>query len=331
MPKIVPAITALTYLIPNGVSYIDLARDLSRVNRRLYRQGRYYAIESITIASGVNMRSSDVVSQAWYSSGNSYTVQKAWNAGYDAWNDQLDQYSDRSQRGRWDDFKIYLDDTMEDGTINDVYAGDGAIVQVGEDWSYAKLAFDDDGTEREFTMCLIGTSNLTDTDEESGIALIEEWADARPKAHAESPPMPGSWSNTIWAKIKGTDELTDMIYENLETDNDQAPYDFDDYYGGAVNGDAAHLERLIAVSGAEFTRTIPGFIAPCGLIKVSSEELSLTNTTESATDIGEPAATGQASPGPNSVYQTGTAPSVIAIVRVVPGPYKGVLAPSMIE
>lgn len=277
------------------------------------------------------MRSSDVVSQAWYSSGNSYTVQKAWNAGYDAWNDQLDQYSDRSQRGRWDDFKIYLDDTMEDGTINDVYAGDGAIVQVGEDWSYAKLAFDDDGTEREFTMCLIGTSNLTDTDEESGIALIEEWADARPKAHAESPPMPGSWSNTIWAKIKGTDELTDMIYENLETDNDQAPYDFDDYYGGAVNGDAAHLERLIAVSGAEFTRTIPGFIAPCGLIKVSSEELSLTNTTESATDIGEPAATGQASPGPNSVYQTGTAPSVIAIVRVVPGPYKGVLAPSMIE
>lgn len=328
MAKIEPAITTLLYQIPSGVSYIDIARDLSRCNRRLYRQGRVYAIESITVmANGVGMRASDVLISNWQSMGNSYMVHEAWEKAFTEWKAHLAEYSTAAQRGKWNDFKIYLDDSMEDGTINDVYASDGAAVSAGE-WEYSKFAWDDDGTEQILKMHMIGSSNLNDTNYESGIALIEEWADQRPGTQ-ESPPIPGSWSNTIYAKLKGTDELTDLVVENIETDNDQAPYHADDYYGGATNGDSAQVERIIGVTPSEFTRTVPGFIAPCGLIRVQTEELSLTNTTETATDIGDPAATGVASPGPLSVYQSGSSTTSIAVIRLVPGPYKGVLAPPM--
>ena len=177
------------------------------------------------------------------------------------------------------------------------------------EWSYSKLAFDDDGTERQFTMCMIGSTNLTDTNLESGIALIEAYQDSR-AAPPVDPILSSDHHESIYAKLLGTDELTDMIVDNIMDDNDTAPYDVDDYYGGASNGDAAHVERLIAVSGTEVVRTVPGFIAPCGLIRVSSEEVQL--------DASSP-----------PVYEVTSAPTVIAIVRLVPGPYKGVLAPKM--
>lgn len=324
MAKIAPAITTLQYFVPNGTSYIDLARDLSRVNRRLYRQGRNYAVQSITVVSpSINMRSSDILSAGIYSMGNSYMVHEAWEFAFKEWMGQLRKYSRADQRGRWNDFKIYLDDTMEDGTILDVYASDGGAVSSGE-WEYSKFVFDDDGTEQELKCHMIGSSNLNDTNNESGIALIEEWADQRPGTQ-EEPAIPGSWSNTIWAKIKGTDELTDMVVENIETDNDLAPYHADDYFGGATNGDAAVLERIIGVSAVEYSQTVPGFIAPCGLLKINTEELAL-NDAHAVTLADDSTSDG---PGPNSVYASGSASTCLLLVRLVPGPYKGVLAPPM--
>ncbi len=318
MAKIVPAITSLTYFVGNGTSYIDLARDLSRINRRLYRQGRNYAIESVSITCpGIGMRSTDNVVAGIYSMGNSYVVHNAWEQAFKAWRKQIKDFSSGPvQTGRWQDFKIYLDDTMEDGTIVDVVAGDGAAVASGE-WEYSKLSFDDDGTERSFTMCMIGSTDLTDTNLESGIALIEAYQDSRPITGQE-PLITGDYSDSIYAKLLGTDELTDLVMDQIEADNDQAPYDVDDYYGGASNGDAAHIERYASVSATEFTRTMPGFIAPCGLVKLVLEEYQLV-------EGGDPNATLTG----KSVYASTTAPTTAVTFRLVPGPYKGVLAPPM--
>ncbi len=68
---------------------------------------------------------------------------------------------------------------------------------------------------------------------------------------------------------------------------------------------------------------------PCGLIKIDSTEMNLTDTTESATDLGDVGGTGVASPGPRSVYQVGTAQTQLLLVTVAPGPYRGVLAAPM--
>ena len=56
--KVTPAVRYLRYELTNSGSpgtetshFIDLARDLSRVNRRLYRAGRDYHVKKITVIS----------------------------------------------------------------------------------------------------------------------------------------------------------------------------------------------------------------------------------------------------------------------------------------
>ena len=49
MPKIEPAVTQIAYALPAGTSYVDLAKDLSMINRRLYRSGMVYAVQDIQL------------------------------------------------------------------------------------------------------------------------------------------------------------------------------------------------------------------------------------------------------------------------------------------
>ena len=62
MPKIEPAVRHLAFQIPAGISYVDLAAELSKVNRRLYRQGYVYAVESFQVILPVGMKATDVAS-----------------------------------------------------------------------------------------------------------------------------------------------------------------------------------------------------------------------------------------------------------------------------
>ena len=55
MAKMQPAITDLSFTIPaaggasaDSRSYIDTAKELSKINRRLYSQGRMYAFQGLT-------------------------------------------------------------------------------------------------------------------------------------------------------------------------------------------------------------------------------------------------------------------------------------------
>lgn len=314
MPKIEPAVRQLLYLVPNGTSYIDLAKDLSIVNRRLYRQGMSYVVQDIQLGIGAGMKSSDVLTMTFSTVGNSWIVHNSWRKGFAAWRKQQREALEALPgiNGKWADFKVYLDDTHEDGTTLDPYAADAAVYQPGE-WEHSKLVFDDDGTEREFKMHMIGSSNLADTNNESAIGLIEEYANSRATvAGIGTPDVEPEASDTIYAKLLGTDEMSDMIIDNIEGDNDLPPYDQDDYPGGAANADAAVLSRLLSCSATQTTSVAPGFVAECGLVKVVSEELSLDDATSA-----------------NGVYAAGSAPTSVLLLTVAAGPYRGVLAAPM--
>ena len=242
MPKIEPAVRQLAYIVPDGVSYIDIAKDLSKVNRRLYRQGMSYVIQDIQIGVSPGMKSTDIYQVVFATAGNSWIVHNAWKKGFAAWRKQVREVENGTgiKAGAWNDFKVYLDDSMEDGTTLDVSAGDGAVYSAGE-WDYSALVFDDDGTEKDLKMHLIGSSNLADTNEESGIGLIHEYQNSRSiiGGSAQDPGTPAGASDTIYAKLMGTDEMTDRIVDNVESANDEPPYDQDEYPGGASNADAA--------------------------------------------------------------------------------------------
>ena len=312
MAKIEPAVTQLLYLVPNGDSYIDLAKDLSKVNRRLYRQGYTYVVQDIQLAQTVGMTATDISQLVFSTAGNSYVVHNAWSKAYGAWRTQQRDILKHlpTAEGKWADFKIYLDDSHEDGTTLEPYAGDAAVYLAGE-WEHSKLVFDDDGTEREFKMHMIGSSNLTDTNNESGIGLIQEYQNSRAFPNAD-PALPSAANDTIYAKMIGyaADELTDVMLGNMEDDNDLPPYDPDEYPGGDTNADSAVPVRLMACNAQQATTTVSGFIVPCGLIKVALNEAQL--------DAQNP-----------PVYEVTGSPTLAILVTVAPGPYRGVLAAPM--
>ena len=126
----------------------------------------------------------------------------------------------------------------------------------------------------------------------------------------------------------GDDELIADLIDNIEAANDSPPYDADDFPGGADNADVPLPVRWASVNATQGSTTVAGFIAPCGLIKVSANELSLTNTTEVLSDLSD-AASAAACPGPLSVYQSSATPTFPVIITVAAGPYRGVLAAPM--
>ena len=309
MAKIEPAVTQLTYLVPDGTSYVDLAKDLSKVNRRLYRQGYTYVIQDIQFFLNVGMKASDVQSLQFSTAGNSWIVHNAWTKAFRAWRDQQRSVEDLVEiRPKWEDFKVYLDDGMRGGTTLEPYAGDGAVYQAGE-WLYSQYVWDDDGTERETYGHLIGSDTGT-----SDFALIQNYADSRATIHAASPDQETEASTSMYAKLMtlGDDELIADLIDNMETTNDAPPYDQDDFPGGADNADHAVVTRWLSCNAQQGSTTVGGFIVPCGLLKIQNTEYALNDATSA-----------------DGTYATGTAIQGALILTIAPGPYRGVLAAPM--
>jgi hypothetical protein len=316
MPTIEPAVRQLLYLVPNGTSYIDLAKDLSRVNRRLYRQGMSYVVQDIQIGTSVGMKASDVYTISFSTAGNSWVVHNAWKKAFSAWRAQQNAVKKAlgDIEGKWADFKIYLDDSMRGGTTLEPYAGDAAIYQAGE-WVYSQYVWDDAEVERETFGHLIGSSVGT-----TDFGLIEEYGDSRRSVSDADPTTPADASTSMYAKLMnmGTEDVSIDLIDNIENANDSPPYDFDDYPGGAANADAAVLQRVMSCSGAQTTVTSPGFVSECGLIKVFTSEYAL-DTNGFLADASTA----------NGVYAAGTAATTVVLITVAAGPYRGVLAAPM--
>ena len=130
MPKIEPAVTTLWYTVGTGDSYIDLAKDLSAMNRRLYRQGYVYAVQDIQIGMFAGMRATDIAQFSFSVVPNTYMTHNAWSKAFRAWRRQQKEITDHLGpiSGKWADFKVYLDDSMEDGTILTPIAGDSGAI-----------------------------------------------------------------------------------------------------------------------------------------------------------------------------------------------------------
>lgn len=316
MPKIEPAATQLYYQIPNGSSYIDIARDLSRVNRRMYRQGMVYAVQDIQVVVATGMKSTDVLNVIFATIPNTWVSHNAWRKGFTTWRTQQNEFADgmgASLKGKWADFKVYLDDSMAGGTTLSPYAGDSGTWSTGE-WAYSNFVYDDAGTTRSPTIHMIGTST-----DDSAVGLIEAYADAR-NYPTSGPTNAAEMATGFYSQFHtdDSDDLFEDLGNDLRDQNDLPPYDQNDYPGGATNGDAAIISRWTTVNGAQGSVIAPGFIAPCGLIHVSSFEQAL-DTNGFLADASTA----------NGVYAIGSAPTVNVIVTLAPGPYRGVLATPM--
>ena len=292
-----PALLDLRFTLIAGDSYIDIAQGLSVCNRRLYRQGMNYAV------SHIEVRASAPGTLQFAVAGNTWVVHNAWKKMQRCWIEQQSNTRDEECgvgegiKPRWEDFKVYLDDTQAGGSTLTPMDGDGAgvgnaAIGLGE-WDYSKIVWNDDGTVREPFLHIIGGSTVAST-----VGLITEYERSRSyqSTNASNVLVPDGASDSIYARLHGSDDTYQEIIENMEDDNSSPPYDNDDYVGNTTNGDEPMLVGMTAIEiGTLQGAPVGGFLAQCGLVKVWN----------------------------------GTGANVDCILHLVPGNYKGCLAEPM--
>ena len=298
-----PAQRVLSFEIPAGISYIDIAESLSRVNRRAYRQGMQYAIGRITFGYASNPEAVSQVALAVFTAGDTWVVHNAWTKAKAHWMSQQRQARKligQSAKPTWEDFKVYLDDTHRAAGNVSVVAGDGGGVSSGE-WDYSQLIWeaDDNSIDRPYLHLIGGDVSTTDW------GLILGYQQSRATVQPEDPDLPTEYSTNMYAKL-ATDEnlVADEVANLMEETNDEPPYDQDDYPGNDTNSDSPWVQDVAVAAAQAPVGGISGLVAECGLLKFNLTARDATG-------------------------QVVTAPSTLLMLHLVPGPYKGILAEGM--
>ncbi len=303
MATIQPAQRVLNYVLPDGENFIDIAADLSRINRRAYRQGMQYAIGKIEFAFLGQPADAVLVQLTAKTAGNTWVVHNAWKKAQAHWLQQQSRARKligQSAKPAYEDFKVYLDDAHRTGNIVTAIASDGVAVGSGE-WDYSRLVYEaDDNAIQEWYMHIIG-GDVSTTDK----GLILGYQDSRATVQAEDPDLPAEYSSNMYAAMAADlDLVADEVAQNMEDENDEPPYDQDDYPGNDTNADAPWIQSSKIANASIPNGVLGGFIAECGLINLKLD--------------------GYTAAGANTA-----APGAFVWVTLVPGKYKGVAAVPM--
>lgn len=309
--KIQPAITNLVYrwtpaTADQGASnsrdqYIDVARDLSRVNRRGYAQNRLYGIEGITFVypAGANTTNHPLFTMQALSAGNSWVVQNAHVKGEALFHEmnKLVLKDNPSIKGKWAGFKVRLDDHHVAANTLNPEDGDEADYLAGE-WEYSTYVLPQhevlpDGTPKPAEE---RTAHLVGADFSTRIGLVNAYANSRATVQPVDPSVPAGMSTSFFNLLTDSGSQEPELADRIEDDGDNPPYDQDEYPGGSTNADCTVLHCQASVSQYSPDGRLPSMALPCGLLHINGTEID--------------------------------AP-VTVIVHVAPGTYKGVAAVPM--
>lgn len=268
----------------NDSHFIDLALGLSVVNRRAYRQGLYYYVNSVTVHDS----NQDVwtkfacAADTWYN-------KNAWVRGFRHWSkmnsDAVTNGDDLDIAGKYHDFKIWLNNrhrTNQDGgdgnlllpigsqDYNSVTVSDGDWTQwqidnaeffAMDEWDYSK--FNINGIDYDITL-LDDTHDETSTGDPRRYSLLKGYGDTRITVPDEEPISEETMSSDLLLLLSAGDDQNVDVVETLEDDNDGAPYD-NDYYGIP---DTVVVSQTANSAGAGAVTRAPGFVCPFGLLEV---------------------------------------------------------------
>jgi hypothetical protein len=224
---------------------LQVDRELSKLNRRLYRMGRYYQAK-------IDMRPTGDGAYEVYALRDDWAVQKAFQMAYDQYvknvSDEKANMS-KTQLARWADFKVATGATgalllskLHDPT------GAASILTNGE-FSLANVV-DQAGTTRTFTW-----SPAPAATEYSILNEYDRAGDAQDTPDNLAAPGP----------YEDIDADTDAAtYDHLEQDGNQPPYD-----RNTVNQASPFVRVATLGAAAGVQRLSTGFFtAPCGIVLI---------------------------------------------------------------
>jgi len=292
--KIQPAVMTLAFATPGtsgGNFTIDLSQCASLVNRRFYRQGINWVVESIRFQS---LQAGKVqiakIPTTW-------TFFNAYKKGFEAYREMTERALEdtESVRPRFEDFKIYADAIHHNaGFGNNLLPIDSAGTAAGAgEWESSKISVPNTaspGTANEYELLAVGANYPgAGASGNNAVSLIEGYAASRGLPYQEDPNVPadaadvsGTSAPANWIGALNNEGVrqNEQVLDNLLDENNKAPYPFegdgtavDTQYPGGANqmpNLALHDQiQLFASSPGQIgTRSSKGGIFPAGLMRI---------------------------------------------------------------
>ncbi len=290
-------------------SYVDTAKELSKVNRRLYEQGRLYAYQGLTFIWNQNPASSvAMIEVSVRTAGNTWVVHNAWVKGKALWDQMQDLVleDNPSIKGKWHDYKIRLSSQMVTARILAAKDGAGNDYDVGG-WdlsTYVMPQHDVDPATGEPLAAEEKTAALIGADTTSIRSLVKAYEESRATVQSPMPNVPAGMSDSFFNLLTDSGSQEPELADVIEDENDTPPYDLDEYPGSDTNAPVPVTVQYGAISAQEVDGRVGGFVAPCGLLEIEIKGYEAN---------GAPVATADM-------------PTIGLLLHVAPGMYKGVAA-----
>ena len=258
--------------------YIDTARGLSLLNRKLIRQGQLMRIKNLEVwgdtAEGTNQHRRVKVTTIptnWVSR-NSWVKGKAM---FDKMNEMaLQDVGGSSLLPKYHDFKVYMNAGHKAQSVSALVPVDGdgnAISTTGSEWVYSEFS-DSGATSDNYDVKYLGAHDGSDTNY-TCVGLIDAYRGSRLVPQAIDPILPSDLKTNPWKLLFSDDDQTNDVIDDIETANDSPPYppviyvgDGDDDGGFSIGNTSVNK-----VGGTAMSR-FRNFVAPCGLFRVEIDD-----------------------------------------------------------
>ena len=259
-----------------GTQFIDIAKALSAVNRRFYRQGVYYYVNS------VELYNNEDAYVDLHTIPDNWVTRNAHQRGFQLYQkmNAMTSNAGLALRPKYHDFKVFMDQrhvttpSMEP-SLHGINSA-SSLVNVDE-WVHSKfVSADDDGDASQqaddFYVHMIG-GHLGIPTNWTSIGLITSYGESRATVETSTPnddnvDVTDPLINVF--DMSSEEQMNDLI-TNLKEDNDQTPYN-QNVYVGEISNNLQHVARLATSVTTGRVAKASGFCAPFGLICVDPQD-----------------------------------------------------------
>lgn len=274
----------------NGTFYIDLAKALSLQERKMHRQKAIYTVYGGFFVDGQGNRCNiNTAPLTWVS-------KRAVNRGFAMWRKMTAQtLSDAgaTSKGKYRDFKVFLDSGHGTGPLLPVDAHGNAMNTNALEWAYASLTTEDpDGpggaAPDAFTLKIVGPHSGDDPNW-TRVGLIDSWVHSRSPPQTNQPRDMPDLTDPLMNLFDDGDALDDRLTV-INAENDGAPYDEEVMFGNAsaTTSGEHNLQRVSVAqptANTSLVAPIHGFQALCGLVQVKVGSDTASNSWELVLDV----------------------------------------------
>jgi len=287
--KLIPAQRMLRMNMTGGAAgvqttkYIDLSRQLSKVNRRLYRQGRDYHVKKITVVASTADNPAGGIAGTSVSvsaAPNTWVTREAWKRGFRVWSEMQRHAmhaSGNDLRSTWNDFKIYMnsDSVTPANQLNEIYDVTGVNPYDFGEWIISDFTTPDGTTGAdEFYATLMGDHSGA-AGARTSVSLIKSYGESRVTVNPDDPNVQPDVADDPLNNVFDYGTTVDEVLDNVLEENDNPPYSLERYPGDNANGPKPAVMQMTNLSDGR--AVLGGFNAICGLIAITttSEQASL--------------------------------------------------------